>query len=248
VLFNGSDASGNVGLWVTNGTAAGTHELTGITNANTTDFDPTNFAVYGGVVLFNGRDTTGNLQLWETDGTAAGTHELTGVAGASSTGLNPADLTSATLANDGIQSVHPNNLAGVVHANDLALSGDVTGPHNFIDMLNFVASYGDLINAFGTNQQAAQNWYNTREPNRAETFDGLDYVASYGDLIHALGANNDAGATHYIDYGHNEGRVTTFDVAGYESTHPDLVGKFSSNDAFLTAYITHYRATGTLLT
>jgi hypothetical protein len=29
VLFSGTDASGNLGLWVTNGTAVGTHELIG---------------------------------------------------------------------------------------------------------------------------------------------------------------------------------------------------------------------------
>ena len=52
----------------------------------------------------------------------------------------------------------------VVDPNNLALSGSVTGAHNFIDMLNFVASYGDLIGAFGANQQAAQNWYNKQEP------------------------------------------------------------------------------------
>jgi Ca2+-binding RTX toxin-like protein len=74
--------------------------------------------------------------------------------------------------------VHPNKRQ--VEPNNLALSGDVTGPHNFVDALNFVASYGDLINAVGTNQQAAQNWYNKQEPveQRVETFDGLDYVAS----------------------------------------------------------------------
>ena len=94
-----------------------------------------------------------------------------------------------------------------VEPNNLALSGGVTGAHNFIDTLNFVASYGDLINAFGTNQQAAQNWYNTQEPieQRVETFDGLDYVASYGDLINAFKSAGseqavlDAGATHFID-------------------------------------------------
>jgi len=32
-LFDGLDSSG-LGLWVTNGTAAGTHELTGIAGAN----------------------------------------------------------------------------------------------------------------------------------------------------------------------------------------------------------------------
>jgi ELWxxDGT repeat protein len=35
VLFSALDASGNDGLWVTNGTAAGTHELTGISGAYT---------------------------------------------------------------------------------------------------------------------------------------------------------------------------------------------------------------------
>jgi len=33
-LFRGVDANGQAGLWVTDGTAAGTHELTGISNAN----------------------------------------------------------------------------------------------------------------------------------------------------------------------------------------------------------------------
>ena len=35
VLFDGTDAAGDLGLWVTNGTAAGTHELTGISGAYT---------------------------------------------------------------------------------------------------------------------------------------------------------------------------------------------------------------------
>ena len=33
-VFSGLDADGDIGLWVTNGTAAGTHELTGINGAN----------------------------------------------------------------------------------------------------------------------------------------------------------------------------------------------------------------------
>jgi hypothetical protein len=64
----------------------------------------------------------------------------------------------------------------------------------------------------------------------------------------AFGANNDAGAAHYIDFGLSEGGGTTFNVAAYETAHPDLIGKFSSNDAFLTAYINTYKATGTFLT
>ena len=157
MLFNGRNSSGKQGLWVTDGTAGGTHEILAGSAAG---LDPSGFSVFGSEVLFSGHDAAGHSQLWETDGTAAGTHALT-VAGASAAGLAPVDLTALPGAPP---VVHPNNLSQVVHANNLALSGSVTGAHNFIDTLNFVASYGDLINAFGTNQQAAQNWYNTREP------------------------------------------------------------------------------------
>jgi hypothetical protein len=137
--------------------------------------------------------------------------------------------------------------------NNLALSGGVTGAHNFIDTVNFVASYGDLINAFGTNQQAAQNWYNTYEPieNRVETFDGLDYVASYGDLINAFKSAGseqavlDAGATHYIDYGYHEGRTTAFNGLDYIASYGDLINAFGANgDAGAYHYIEHGASEG----
>jgi hypothetical protein len=125
----------------------------------------------------------------------------------------------------------------IVDPNNLALGGDVTGPHNFIDLENFVAGYGDLINAFGTNQQAAQNWYNTREPieNRIENFDGLDYIASYGDLINAFksaGSEHAAlngGATHFIDFGCSEGRNTSFNSLDYIASYGDLINAFGTN-------------------
>ena len=143
-------------------------------------------------------------------------------------------------------AVHPNLLSQVVHSNDLALSGSVTGAHNFIDTLNFVASYGDLINAFGTNQQAAQNWYNTQEPveQRVETFDGLDYVASYGDLISAFKSAGseqavlDAGASHFINSGSHEGRTTSFNGLDYIASYGDLINAFGANgDAGAYHYI-----------
>jgi ELWxxDGT repeat protein len=40
VLFSGIDTNGDVGLWVTNGTANGTHELTNISNANVNGLHP----------------------------------------------------------------------------------------------------------------------------------------------------------------------------------------------------------------
>jgi ELWxxDGT repeat protein len=94
VLFQGVDASGDIGLWETNGTASGTFELAPITGAASTGLSPFDLTGYNGEVLFSGSDTTGN-GLWETDGTAAGTQELTGIAGADASGLSlfPTDLT-----------------------------------------------------------------------------------------------------------------------------------------------------------
>ena len=80
VLFEGLDLStpsGHYGLWVTNGTAAGTQEIAG-----TSGLSPNDLTVFGGQVLFSG-----GSGLWATNGTAAGTHEVTSVAGA------PGDLT-----------------------------------------------------------------------------------------------------------------------------------------------------------
>src|ERR1043166_6235414 len=92
VLFQGRDADGLLGLWVTNGTAGGTHELTGIAGANPSlGLKPNGFTVLDDEVLFNGTDAAGRAGLWVTDGTAAGTHELTGITGASTSfvGLDP---------------------------------------------------------------------------------------------------------------------------------------------------------------
>ena len=127
--------------------------------------------------------------------------------------------------------------------------GHNEGRTTTFDGLDYIASYGDLINAFGANEQAGAAHFidNGFKEGRTTTFDGLDYIANYTDLMKAFGANNDEGAAHYITNGHSEGRSTTFNVGAYESAHPDLP-KFSSNDAFLTDYISTYQATGKFLT
>ena len=77
------------------------------------------------------------------------------------------------------------------------------------DGLDYIASYSDLIKAFGANEQAGASHFITNgyAEGRTTSFDGLDYIAGYTDLMTAFGANNDAGATHYIDYGFSEGRT-----------------------------------------
>jgi ELWxxDGT repeat protein len=95
VLFNGNDSSGDRdrGLWVTDGTAASTHELTGISGANAAGVNPSDLTVFKGKILLNGIDAAGKNGLWVTNGTAGGTHEITGIVGADPNGLNPSDLT-----------------------------------------------------------------------------------------------------------------------------------------------------------
>ena len=93
VLFDGVDAAGENALWVTNGTVAGTYELTGINGASAAGVLPKDMTVFNNEVLFGGRDAADNYGLWVTNGTAAGTHELTGIKGTYSGGLAPFDLT-----------------------------------------------------------------------------------------------------------------------------------------------------------
>jgi ELWxxDGT repeat protein len=59
VLFNGLDTAGNNALWVTDGTAAGTHEIIGgiIGNAFL------DLTVFNGEVLFRGADSA----IWVTE-------------------------------------------------------------------------------------------------------------------------------------------------------------------------------------
>ena len=82
VLFNGLDASGQAGLWVTNGTAR---------RIWYSGLDPTGLTLYNGVVLFSGLDGSGHAQLFDWDGTTV--HELSSGIGAT-TGLAPFDLTA----------------------------------------------------------------------------------------------------------------------------------------------------------
>jgi hypothetical protein len=85
VLFDryasfGGGLNGN--LWVTDGTAAGTSEL----SVASPYLNPTVMTVFGSEVLFAGTDASLRNNLWVTNGTAAGTSEIS-IAGAWSEGL-----------------------------------------------------------------------------------------------------------------------------------------------------------------
>ena len=102
VLFRGAaGVAGDYvpGLWITNGTAAGTFEIGGVANIGINDVSPggllpsdPDFTVLNGVALFSGRDAANNQGLWVTNGTAAGTFELAPIPGAFAVGSPGSDV------------------------------------------------------------------------------------------------------------------------------------------------------------
>ena len=121
---------------------------------------------------------------------------------------------------------------------------DPTGsvPDNF-DALEYIASYPDLISAFGANPDAGLAHYLQygRYEGRAITFDGLQYIASYDDLIRAFGPNRDAGAAHFITSGAAEGRVQDdFNDTQYLINYPDLQAAFGSEIEAATIHYIKY--------
>jgi ELWxxDGT repeat protein len=171
VLFDGGDATGRDGLWVTNGTAAGTFELGGLGNSGISGaftgavgFLPFDLTVFNGEVLFEALDAAGDRSLWVTNGTVAGTFEVTGISGAYTGGLDPQDLTpllTSTRKNDfnddGISDVAWRNASGEVDTwfiNNGQLSGG-SAPGSVSNVWLF-AGTGDLTGN-GTSDVVWQN-------------------------------------------------------------------------------------------
>src|ERR1700730_8746310 len=78
-LFGGLDDSngiyGRSGLWVTDGTSAGTWEIS-VAGANPVGFQGGPVTPFGNKVLLLGSDANNQSALWITDGTSPGTSEL----------------------------------------------------------------------------------------------------------------------------------------------------------------------------
>jgi hypothetical protein len=116
-----------------------------------------------------------------------------------------------------------------------------------VNGLEYIASYGDLIGAFGLNKVAGYLHFAAQGvlEGRSISFHGLEYVASYADLMNAFGADADAGASHYIQAGRFEGRRASFDGLEYIASYGDLIGAFGANgDAGASHYIQSGRFEG----
>jgi Ca2+-binding RTX toxin-like protein len=128
-----------------------------------------------------------------------------------------------------------------------AASGSTLSLHDFqaqsFDALAYIASYADLIGAFGDNGLAGwQHWLNSgQSEGRSISFNALDYIASYDDLIGAFGDNVTAAEEHYIKNGFNEGRRVTFDPLAYLCSYSDLMGAFRDNQTYA---VEHYIKNG----
>ncbi|MGD9507770.1 MAG: sulfatase-like hydrolase/transferase [Geminicoccaceae bacterium] len=99
----------------------------------------------------------------------------------------------------------------------LALTiGAVIGPAQAaIDGLQYIASYPDLIRAFGADPVAGQahyERYGRAEGRSPDSFDERQYLASYADLRAAFGTDGRAATIHYIQRGFTEGRTDKVNV------------------------------------
>jgi len=74
MYFNGYDAANGNELWVTDGTATGTHIVKDI-NAGTGSSNPLAFCKLGSDIYFTAIESSGR-KLWKTDGTGAGTLQI----------------------------------------------------------------------------------------------------------------------------------------------------------------------------
>ncbi|MGB7512291.1 MAG: M10 family metallopeptidase C-terminal domain-containing protein, partial [Pelodictyon phaeoclathratiforme] len=108
----------------------------------------------------------------------------------------------------------------------------------------YLASYSDLMAAFGADSNAAAWHYNTygKSEGRTLTFDAWGYLASYNDLRGAFGTDTGTAAKHYVEYGANEGRTVTFDAWGYLASYNDLHGAFGTDTAAATRHYVEYGA------
>ncbi|MGD9510157.1 MAG: sulfatase-like hydrolase/transferase, partial [Geminicoccaceae bacterium] len=93
-----------------------------------------------------------------------------------------------------------------------------------VDGLQYIASYPDLIRAFGTDAAAGQahyERYGRAEGRSPDGFDERQYLASYADLRAAFGTDGRAATLHYIRHGFAEGRT---DKANYVLVLADDLG------------------------
>ncbi|RZM74421.1 CAP domain-containing protein [Leptolyngbya iicbica] len=133
------------------------------------------------------------------------------------------------------------------------------------DPLQYGASHGDLIQAFGSNAAALEAHYlnHGRAEGRAyNLFNAAQYLAAHGDLRAAFGNDLQAATLHYLQFGYQEGRSLSgrsgtasnnnsaalpsgFDPLIYGASNHDLMAVLGTDAAALQShYLTYGRQEG----
>jgi Ca2+-binding RTX toxin-like protein len=101
---------------------------------------------------------------------------------------------------------------------------------NIPSALDYIASYPDLMNAFGLNEAAGGDhyWNWGYGEGRTVSFDPMKYLASNADLMSYYGADAASARWHYFAYGRNEGRV-------YDATLVNQLGSAAADTLTGTA-------------
>ncbi|MDA4846239.1 M10 family metallopeptidase [Hoeflea poritis] len=113
------------------------------------------------------------------------------------------------------------------------------------DGLAYIASYGDLIAAFGADAQTGFEHYLSNgygEGRTVDLFDARLYLGAYDDLRSIYGSDLEAATTHFITTGFAEGRSRdAFNGYEYIASYGDLIAAFGENAA---AGINHFMENG----
>jgi hypothetical protein len=113
-------------------------------------------------------------------------------------------------------------------------------PEDF-DSLQYIASYGDLIQAFGVDVVAGERHYlafGFDEGRATDTFNEDGYLERYPDLRAFVGDDTDAAIRQYIAFGFDEGRTDPlaglpegFDGLQYIASQRDLITMLGADGA-----------------
>ncbi|MCG8429674.1 MAG: hypothetical protein MJA29_00645, partial [Candidatus Omnitrophica bacterium] len=118
-----------------------------------------------------------------------------------------------------------------------------------LDAWEYLASYTDLMTAYGADDAAAANHYNVQGgpiEGRSITFNAWAYLASYEDLMNFYGFDAIGAAHHYVLTGLPvEGRTVTFDAQAYLDANADLQAVYGADlDGGLSNAAQHYVLAG----
>ena len=109
---------------------------------------------------------------------------------------------------------------------------------------NYIASYGDLINAFGTDINSAKSHYTNYGKSEGRILDNFDewgYLASNNDLMNSLGSDTTEAVKHYISFGYSQGKLTnSFDAQSYLNNYADLRNAFGDNQVLATKHYVEF--------